>query len=204
MERKPKIKQAETQVPLPRLCCWILPLIPFTAVFFLYEEWLNLKTQKCSCLGEVPHALIAVPKTAMQGCVGSDQTGRDCTAARKGDRAQVSALDRRATRDLENESDLDVHPLLAGWCWDSSSGWKHTSPSAPLLRDGDLALLPCTPVTSGPKQQGATYWDHMEQKLLQTAGPCLLSNMPHTEHNLVFLHSTGCQDILGKNSKYSF
>lgn len=33
MERKPKTKQAETQVSFPHLYHWILPLIPFSCVF---------------------------------------------------------------------------------------------------------------------------------------------------------------------------
>lgn len=75
MERKPKTKQAETQVSFPHLYHWILPLIPFSSVFFLCQEWLDPKIL-CSCVGhQVRHHL----KTVMCGCVDSAQGGGDCS-----------------------------------------------------------------------------------------------------------------------------
>lgn len=73
MEKKPKPKLAEIQVPFPRLCHWILAL---TSLAFLYKERLDLKTQKCSyILGEAPHAPTAAPKTGMQGCLALPKQG---------------------------------------------------------------------------------------------------------------------------------
>ena len=144
VERKPRTKQAETQVPLPRLCLRILPLIslvfPSLLSVFPYKERLDLQAQQCSCVGHPRQGATCTHRSAGDSDAGSCRLCPSRERLRGSqERRQSSGPQPRSRPALENEPDPAARPLLAG-----------AEAHFLVLGDGDWPCRPTHPSPRGP------------------------------------------------------